>query len=73
MVLVFAAQTLTVQVHVPGVIPVLVLPDGLTNGADQRDGQQAAKQHQDLEVGDALHVGELQRGPSGILGKNTRA
>lgn len=59
--------TLTVEVHVPGVIAVLVLPDGLSDGANQRDGQQAAKQHQDLKVGDALHVGQLQGRPSGVL------
>lgn len=67
-----AAGALTVEVHVPGVIAVLVLPDGLADGADQRDGQQAAKQHQDLKVGDALHVGQLQRRPSGILGNKWR-
>lgn len=37
--------TLTVEVHVPGVIAILVLPDGLSDGANQRDGQQAAEQH----------------------------
>lgn len=58
---------LTVEVHVPGVIAVLVLPNSLSDGANQRDGQQAAKQHQDLKVGDALHVGQLQRRPSGVL------
>lgn len=63
-----AARALTVEVHVPGVIAVLVLPDGLANGADQRDSQQAAKQHQDLQVGDSLHIGQLQGRPSGILG-----
>lgn len=60
-------RTLTVEVHVPGVIAVLVLPDGLPDGANQRDGQQAPKQHQDLKVGDALHVGQLQRRPCGVL------
>lgn len=59
--------TLTVEVHVPGVIAMLVLPDGLSDGANQRDGQQAAKQDQDLKVGDALHVGQLQRRPCGVL------
>lgn len=59
--------TLTVEVHVPGFVAVLVLPDGLSNGANQRDGQQTAKQHQDLKVGDALHVGQLQRRSSGVL------
>lgn len=66
----WAGGTLTVEIHVPGIIAVLVLPDGLANGADQRDGQQTAKQHKDLKVGNTLHVGELQRGPSGILGKD---
>lgn len=61
-------ETLTVEIHVPGIVAVLVLPDGLADGAEQRDGQQAAEQHQDLEVGDTLHVGQLQRRPSGILG-----
>lgn len=61
------SRTLTVEVHVPGVIAVLVLPDGLSDGANQRDGQQATKQHQDLKVGDALHVGQLQRRSSGVL------
>lgn len=60
--------TLTVEIHVPSIVAVLVLPDGLANGADQRDGQQAAKQHENLKVGDALHVGQLQRRPRGILG-----
>lgn len=63
-----AAGALTVEVHVPGIIAILVLPDGLANGADQRDGQQAAKQHQDLKVGDTLHIGQLQGRPGGILG-----
>lgn len=62
-------RTLTVQIHVPSIVAILALPNGLANGADQRDGQQASKQHQDLKVGDTLHVGELQRRPRGILGK----
>lgn len=62
-----ALRTLTVEVHVPGIIAVLVLPNGLTKGADQRDGQQAAEKHQDLKVGDSFHVGQLQRRPCGIL------
>lgn len=65
------AGTLTVEVHVPGVIAVLVLPDGLADRADQRNAQQAAKQHEDLKVCDALHVGQLQRRPCGILGNKT--
>lgn len=52
-------RALTIEVHVPGVVAVLVLPDGLADGTDQRDGQEAPEQHQDLEVGDALHVGQL--------------
>lgn len=64
-------RALTVEVHVPGVVAALVLPNGLTDGADERDGQKAAKQNQDLEVGDALHVGQLQRGPRGVLGVQT--
>lgn len=32
------SRTLTVEVHVPGVIAVLVLPDGLSDGANQGDG-----------------------------------
>lgn len=59
--------TLTVEVHVPGVIAILVFPDGLSDGANQRDGQQAAEQHQDLKVGDALHVGQFQRRPCRVL------
>lgn len=59
--------TLTVEVHVPGGVAVLVLPDGLSDGANQRDSQQAAEQHQDLKVGDALYVGQLQRRTCGIL------
>lgn len=68
----WAVGTLTVEVHVPGIVAILVLPDSLADGADQRDGQQAAKQHQDLKVGDPLHVGQLQRRPSGILGNTWR-
>lgn len=52
-------RTLTVEIHVPGIIAILVLPDGLANRADQGYGQQAAKQHKDLKVGNPLHVGQL--------------
>lgn len=62
-----ADGVLTVEIHVPGIIAVLVLPDSLADGADQRDGQKAAKQHKDLKVGDALNVGKLQRRSSGVL------
>lgn len=65
-----AAWALTVEIHVPGIIAVLVLPDGLADWADQRDGQQTTKQHEDLKVGDTLDVGQLQRRPSGILCTN---
>lgn len=58
---------LTVEIHVPGVIAVLILPDGLADGANQRDGQEAAEKHEDLKVGDALHIGKLQRGACGVL------
>ena len=61
-------RALTVEIHVPGIVAVLVLPDGLSDGAHQGDGQQAAEEHQDLEVGDALHVGQFQRRPGGVLG-----
>lgn len=62
-----AAGILTVEIHVPGVIAVLVLPDGLADRADERDGQETAEKHENLKVGDPLHIGELQRRPGGIL------
>lgn len=67
-----SGRTLTVEVHVPGVVPVLVLPDGLTDGAYQRDGQQAAEQDQDLKISDALHVGQFQGRSGGILGRKKK-
>lgn len=53
------AQSLTVQIHVPGTIAILALPDGLPDRAYQGDSQQTAKKGQDLEVGDALHIRQL--------------
>lgn len=34
-----AGRILTVEIHVPGVIAVLVLPDCLADGANEGDGQ----------------------------------
>ena len=43
------------------------LPQRLSGGAAQRDEQQADHQEQDEPVGEALHAGQLERWPRGVL------